>query len=134
MAHKKYEITLYSVAKIRSTPNLDIEDLHRLNLHVSSSYTINYDDRRTKDFIYEYRALYDAEPNSFAYMGYDTAYSILSMISRYGNGWNKEIVGKKFEGLQSDFIFEHDGFDTGLENHAIRRTVYNPDFTVTLLR
>ena len=134
MSHKKYDVVLYSVAKIRSTPNLDIEDLHKLNLHVSASYTVNYDSERTKRFILAYRALYETEPNSFAFMGYDTAYSLLSTISRYGRNWNSQLEGIKLEGLQSDFLFNRKGSGYGLENTAIRRTVYNPDFTVTLVQ
>jgi len=129
--HNKIEIVLYSPARIRSFDTIEVENLHNLNLHVSLSYYINYDDPRVEKFLMEYRALFGTEPSQFAYQGYDVAsYFIRSAVSR---GWERRLATRNREPmLQSDFYFVHED-DGGYANQGIRRVVYEKDYSLNLL-
>ena len=40
------------------------------NLHTSVTYAVDYDSKEVKDFLLQYRALYNTEPSRSAYSGY----------------------------------------------------------------
>ena len=71
MIHEKFDVALYALSKIRGFETIEVENLHNANLHVSTSYYIDYDRKEVQDFIMEYRALFNTEPTPFAFQGYD---------------------------------------------------------------
>ena len=79
-----------------------------------------------------YRALFGTEPTQFAFQGYDTATYFVKMVARYGNHWMNKMSLERSRGLHTDFLFEADENDCR-HNIAIRRIVYQPDFTTVLL-
>lgn len=130
LIHAKYPVTLYSPSKIRSFDTIDVESLHNVNLHVSSTYFIDYDDPGVRDFLMAYRALYRTEPTQFAYQGYDVMNYFVRMYSKYGRNWYKMAVRERESGLQADYaLTECKG--GGFINGAIRRVIYDPGFTVS---
>lgn len=130
--HKGIDVVIYSPAKIRSFDTIEIESLHNLNLHSSSSYFIDYDAPEVKKFLLAYRALYNTEPSQFAFQGYDIAHYFISTCSKYGNGWRRQLSTRgRVKMLQSDFMFIKDS-DGGYINNGIRRVVYEKDYTIRL--
>ena len=110
MIHKKLDVIVYTAAKIRSFDTIEVENLHNLNLHVSSSYFIDYEKQEVKDFILKYRALYNTEPSQFAFQGYDIAYYFISTCSKYGSSWWRHLSTKERTNmLQCDFLFYEAG-------------------------
>ena len=132
LLHARYSVTLYSPSKIRTFDTIDVESLHKLNLHVSASYFIDYDDPRVRSFLMAYRALYKTEPSQFAFQGYDVLDYFVKMYSKYGRNWYKMATRTKSSGLQSDYRFT-EFKDGGFINGAVRRITYDPGFTVTLV-
>lgn len=134
LIHRKNQVILYGPARIRSYDNtIDIENLHNLNLHVCTSYYVNYDSEPVKAFLPAYRALFRCEPTPFAYQGYDILTYFVNLISRQGDDWPNALGKRREEGLQADFLFgqvEKGGF----ANEAVRRIIYEPDFTIRLVR
>lgn len=132
--HNGVNIIIYGPAKIRSFDTIEIESLHNLNLHSSSSYFIDYDAPEVKKFLLTYRALYNAEPSQFAFQGYDVAYYFISTCYKYGSGWRRHLsTREKVKMLQSDYKFLRK-YDGGFVNNAIRRVVYEKDYTISLLK
>ena len=129
MIYNKFDVILYSASKIRSYETIDIENLHSLNLHVCSSYYIDYDDPRVKDFVKTYRALFNAEPSQFAFQGYDVMGYFVKACHDSGKWYKKLARISRAKMLQADFKFEkqHDG---GYINTGIRRVIYTPDYSV----
>ena len=124
--NKGYDVVLYAPSKVRSFDTIDPMSYHDVNLHMSSSYTVDYSDPDVKKFVMAYRALYNAEPNQFSFQGYDTAYYFIGMCSKYGRRWTKRLTDTKGNLLHTDFLFMRS--DNGsLTNTAVRRTVYNKD-------
>lgn len=133
LIHKKKDVVIYSAARIRSFDTIEVENLHNLNLHVSSSYFIDYESSKVKDFILKYRALYNTEPSQFAFQGYDIAYYFISTCSKYGSSWWRHLsTRERTRMLQSDFLFYEAG-EGGMINQGIRRIVYEKDYTVRLI-
>ena len=134
LIHNKNQIVVYGPSKIRSFDTIDVENLHSVNLHVSMSYYIDYDNAKVRDFLLTYRGLYEAEPNQFAFQGYDLATYFIKAVAEYGDDWVDRLETKdRNAGLQADFQFLEAG-NGGLVNHGIRRAVYNPDFSVRIFR
>ena len=134
LIHNRYPIVVYSPSKVRSFDTIDVEYLHNVNLHVSMSYFIDYDSPKVRDFLLAYRGLYGTEPNQFAFQGYDLASYFIQTIAEFGDSWIDKLdrISRK-EGLQADFQFVEAGHG-GLVNHSIRRAVYNPDFSIKIVR
>ncbi len=134
LIHNRYPIVVYSPSKVRSFDTIDVEYLHNVNLHVSMSYFIDYDSPKVRDFLLAYRGLYGTEPNQFAFQGYDLASYFIQPIAELGDSWIDKLdrISRK-EGLQADFQFVEAGHG-GLVNHSIRRAVYNPDFSIKIVR
>ena len=121
------DVVLYGTSRIR-TSGTGQADLHNTNAHVTVSYYIDYDDPAVKRFILAYRALFQDEPGSFAFQGYDTMHYFVKMCTQYGRQWFKKLPEYDEKGLQADFRFRE---DSGRVNQAVRRIVYNPDLTIT---
>ena len=82
-------------------------------------YTTHYpadDNTNTKvqDFIKSYKSKNNAEPNTFAALGYDTIYMIKQAIEKAGKNATRESVrnaisGMSFEGVTGNFTLDKKG-------------------------
>lgn len=133
LAHRHYDIVLYSTAKIRTFDTIDIEQLHNINLHVSVSYFVDYDAKEVQNFLLDYRALFNAEPSQFSFQGYDLMMCFSTLRAKYGKRWSTVLDREKVTGLQSDFGFSRTGRG-GYVNKAVRRIVYAPDYSISMVR
>jgi len=133
MDHNKFNVVLYSQARIRSYENIDISNLHNLNLHLSSSYIIDYDSQQVKSFLLRYRALYKTEPTQFAYQGYDVTRFFLSAAAEYGKNWRRKLPKmEQVKLLQANYRFKVTG--DGYTNQGVRRVIYGPDFSTEIIK
>lgn len=135
MVHEKYDVAVYASSKIRGFETIEGENLHNANLHVSTSYYINYDQKEVQDFIMEYRALFNTEPTPFAFQGYDIMMYFAGICSKYGDAWPSMLPFEDEEMLQSGFKFSRVSVgmsEIGFVNTAIRRVTYGPDFSLSL--
>lgn len=133
MVHDNYPIVLYGPSKLRSFETIDVEDYHNVNLHLAMSYYVDYDSREVQKFLMEYRALCNTEPGPFAFQGYDLMRYFVLMCSKYGDSWADHLESEEtVKMLQSDFRFRRYG-EGGLENIGIRRIIYGPDYSVSLI-
>ena len=132
ISSQKKEIVLYSTSKLRTFEEIDVEQLHTLNLHSSVSYFVDYDSKDVQNFLMKYRALYGTEPSRTAFQGYDLMKFFTTTHSEYGSKRDKS-GNLKGTGLQSDFNLVKTSRG-GYVNDAVRRIVYNPDYSVNLIR
>ena len=122
---KGYDIVLYAPSKVR-TFDIDNASYHLAQLHICSTYFVDYSDKDVKNFLLSYRALYNTEPSQFAFQGYDTAKYFIGIVSKYGKNWRRKLEETEGKGLHSDFRFN------GQTNAAVRRIVYRKDYTTGL--
>lgn len=135
LIHDKYNVSLYASSKIRGFETIEVENLHNANLHVSTSYYIDYDRKDVQDFIMKYRALFNTEPTPFSFQGYDITRYFIETCAKYGNAWTSVLPLEEEEMLQSGFKFSRikvGNSEVGYENYAVRRIEYGPDYSVTL--
>ena len=125
------DVVLYGTTRIR-TSGTGPTDLHNTNAHLTAAYFIDYEDPAVKRFILEYRALFQNEPGSFSFQGYDTMNYFVTICSKYGRQWHKMLQEYGAKGLQADFLFRKEAADARV-NQAVRRIVYNSDLTTDLL-
>ena len=134
LSHRKFDVVLYAPSRIRNYETIDIESLHGIRAHIASSYFIDYDNSRQKNFLMSYRALFGAEPTPFAYQGYDAMRAFLGSYDRYGRNWMAKMCTSEQKGLQSNFRLEKAGEEDGYANQAVRRAVYELDYTIRILK
>ena len=130
MAYKKHEVALYAPSRLRNFSTLETENLHNVHTHLAAAYFADYDNPEVRRFVMAYRALYQVEPNSFAFHGYDTFRYFVSLCQRYGRMWAYKLSEFPQQGLQTDFLFPEESQETGCINKAVRHIVYEPDFKV----
>lgn len=131
-ASQKKNIVLYSTSKLRTFEEIDVEQLHALNLHSSVSYFVDYDSKDVQDFLMKYRAIYGTEPSRSAFQGYDLMKFFSTINSEYGRAWDRS-GSLEGSGLQSDFNLVRT-LRGGYANEAVRRIVYETDYSVRLIR
>lgn len=131
VSSQKKDIVLYSTSRLRTYEEIDIEQLHSLNLHASVSYFVDYDSKDVQEFLMEYRALYNTEPSRSAFQGYD----LMNYFSKLGSeNWRSDGYGKtEGKGLQSDFHLVKTSRG-GYVNNAVRRVVYERDYSVVKIK
>ena len=118
-------IIFYGTARMR-TSGISQTDLHNTEAHMALSYFIDYDDPAVRQFVLTYRSLFQGEPGSFAFQGYDTTHYFVTMCARYGRQWYKKLAEYDEKGLQADFRFRE---EPARINQAARRVVYRSDLT-----
>lgn len=132
ISSQKKDIVLYSTSKLRTFDEIDVEQLHSLNLHSSVSYQVDYDSKDVQNFLMSYRAIYNTEPSRSAFQGYDLLRYFATLGAEYG-GRPDKAAGQKHHGLQSDIKLVKTSRG-GFVNEATRRVVYNPDYSISLVR
>lgn len=132
MLFKKHDVALYAPSRIRSFNMIETEYLHSVNTHISAAYFTDWGNKNVSNFIMAYRALFNAEPNQFAFHGYDTMHFFIDICRTYGRQWPKVLQDYSEHGLQTDFRFVRDEDAAGFVNAAVRRVIYTPDFKVVL--
>ncbi len=132
ISSQKKDIVLYSTSKLRTFDEIEVEQLHKLNLHASVSYFVDYDSKEVQDFLMKYRALCGTEPSRSAFQGYDLMEFFTRMSSEYAGKLDRA-SSLKGSGLQSSFDLVRTSRG-GYVNQAVRRIVYNADYTIDLVR
>ena len=128
-----YKIVLYAPSRVRTFESVDSSNYHQCFLHICSPYFADYNAEKVKAFVRSYRALYRTEPSQFAFQGYDLTRYFANLVAKYGNRWTRAIRQVDGSGIHTDFHFEP--ARTGsYRNTAIRRIVYNTDYTTELVR
>ena len=129
MTFHEINVVLYSASKIRNFGTIEAEALHNVNLHMSTTYFVSYDNSNIKKFLLTYRALFGCEPGPFAYQGYDITSYLVNTRSKYPGVWKHHIENELYRGLQVNYNFERRN-GCGFANTAVRRVVYGKDFSI----
>ncbi len=140
------KITVFGFPKWKNFETINVELYHKLNLHISLPYFVDYGNEDVKRFLLQYRALYATEPTPYAFQGYDITKYLLGLLVEYGKSAAYLPCTELSSMLQSDFMLERDAAAgeipiageypftwSGLKNTATRDIVYNPDYTISVI-
>ena len=133
MLGRGFDVVMYAPSKVRNFDSIDGTALHDVSAHISTAYHVNYGSPEVDSFVHAYRALFRTEPSQFAFQGYDTACYFVQRVAAYGSAWTNKLGLESNRGLHTDFLFESDDNDNR-RNVAVRRIVYQPDYTTILLQ
>ena len=111
-------ITLFGLPKWRNFEGIEVDYFHRMNLHLSLPYFVDYGREEVKDFLMKYRALFNGEPTPYTFQGYD-----ITMMS----------CGFEQITLQSKYKFKKDNAGDGMRNTGTTNIVYNKDYTISVI-
>lgn len=126
-------VVLYTTSSVRSLEGINAASLFNANTRMTASYYVDYESEAVKKFTLDYRALFNHEPTSFSFSGYDTVCFYSKMCRKYGSRWYKRMHRERqWQGLQTDFKYVRSA-QQGRVNQAVRRVVYNPDFSIRML-
>ena len=128
-----YKIVVYAPSRVRTFDSIDVSLYHQCSLHICSPYFADFDTESVKAFIRTYRALYRTEPSQFAFQGYDLTHYFATLVAKYGNRWTRALEQVPGSGIHTDFRFEPVR-KASFRNTDIRRIIYDPDYSTTLVR
>lgn len=132
LQHRGHEVALYGTSRLRSYQSIEADDFHSVGLRLAATFYTDYSSPDVKSFVLSYRTLFNAEPGSFAFSGYDITRFFTSLCANAGRNWEQVIDGYYGRGMYSNFLFEREEGSIGAFSTAVRRLVYNPDYTITL--
>lgn len=128
---RKDNICLYTTSRVRNTIGAEAKHLYNMHTRMTAAYYIDYSGTEVRDFILKYRALFKAEPGSFAFQGYDAIHYFVNMCEKFGTQWHRNLNEYSERGLQTDYEFLNPE-GKGYINKAVRRIVYNNDMSIVL--
>lgn len=115
----KNRIVLFGLPGWRNYENIETEYFQNLNLHLFSSWFIDYEREDIKNFIRAFRSQFGTEPDRYAFLGYDLGIQFLGLYNKYGENFYNCIQNKDIKGLQFDMNFKSQGKKNGLENKNV---------------
>ena len=105
-----YKIVLYAPSRVRTFDTIDSSLYHQCFLHICSPY-----------------------PSQFAFQGYDLTRYFANLVAKYGSRWTHALRQVTGSGIHTDFRFVP-ARNGSYRNTAIRRIVYNTDYSTELVR
>lgn len=133
LIYNNLDIVLYAPSKIRGFDTIEVENLHKTSTHVSLAYYVDYESPRVKEFLLKYRALFNTEPNQFAFQGYDVTRYFASQYTKAGKSWKESIDGNEVDMLQSTFLLRKQP-SGGYMNNGTRRIVYDNGYSIKRIK
>ncbi len=125
LARDNRKVEIFCHSKVRGY-DIEVENLHNDDLHISLAYYIDYDNPEVIRFVKQYRALFKTEPTQFSFQGYDITSYFSRMCAEFGDNWVRAIGRRSEVMLQAKFDFR----DGSRINEGVRRIEYEPDYRI----
>ncbi len=119
-----YSLEVYGLPKWKNFEIIELEYFHRLNLHLSLQYFIDYNDPKTKEFVSSYWETFNTEPTPYSFQGYDIITYFVSALGEYGREFPTYIKNYPKVLLQSSVSFINRENRQGFENQSTSDIVY----------
>lgn len=122
--YTQYEINVFGLEDWEEYSNLDIDYLHKLNVHLVLPEFVDQNNTKVIYFNRKFTDTYNSLPGKFAYLGYDVGIYYLSLLNRYGENIRSMYDQHSFQVLGRDFNFMKTGIESGYENHSYNLVKY----------
>lgn len=127
-------IQLFCSNRVRNFESIDSDSFFELSTHVCTPYYIDYGSGPVRNFVFRYRALYNTEPTPYSFQGYDLVSFFVSNIYKASGDFTRNAGSYGGTLMQSNVSFTRNDEDCGWQNTATRNLVYNPDFTISVVK
>ena len=118
LEENRRSVVLFGTPRWRNFESIEVDYFHKMNLHLSIPYYVDYNRKEVKNFLMKYRALFNGEPTPYAFQGYD-----ITMMS----------MGHGEAAIQSKYSFKKDNAGDGIRNTGTTNIVYNKDYTISVI-
>ncbi|MBR4212767.1 MAG: amino acid ABC transporter substrate-binding protein [Bacteroidales bacterium] len=126
-------VTLYAPNRLRHFETIDVANLYKLGLRISTPYYVDYTQEATRDFVLKYRALYGTEPSQYAFQGYDVLTYFIATLNDLGDAFFDFVEYYPMDLLQNSIRFVRSEEEGGYVNVHTRDIEYRPDNTVKVV-
>ena len=123
-------IELYGMPSWQRFESVDINSYYTLGLRYISPYFVDYSSPLVKKFVKLYRNQFDAEPNQFAFQGFDVIYYFVPTLSKYGKSIEQCIPCDHEMLIQSAYQFKRVSPEGGFENCGVFKVRYTPEYEI----
>ncbi|HAN78480.1 MAG TPA: hypothetical protein DCQ31_12300 [Bacteroidales bacterium] len=128
----KYKIHVFGMSNWVNFQNMELQYLQKLNGTFFTTGYINYSNKHVANFVASYRTKFKAEPDEFAYQGFDIMYYFCSALKRYGPNFKDclsptDIYPSKY-GLRTTFEFDNIDRYSGFRNKGVFIVRINENF------
>jgi LysM repeat protein len=109
-----FDITVIGIPNWTEMEGFDYRHKNNLKTHVLATGYADYDDAVVKNFVRRFRDSYHAEPENYAFLGYDIGIYFLSALMKFGKHFSDCIPYYEMDALQTGFRFsaaEGGGFE-----------------------
>ncbi|HUX53627.1 MAG TPA: LysM peptidoglycan-binding domain-containing protein [Williamwhitmania sp.] len=123
-------IELYGMPSWQRFESVDINNYYALGLRYISPYFVDYSSPLVKKFVKLYRNQFDAEPNQFAFQGFDVVYYFVPTLAKYGKSFEQCLPCYHEELIQSAYQFRRISPEGGFENSGVFKVRYTPEYEI----
>jgi len=124
------KITVYGRERWLDFGIIDRTLYFRLNLHIVKPFFVDYTNTQVKEFIQLYRAAYNSEPNTNAFLGYDVFYYSSAVLKKYGTDFIGCLPNHISSLLNAQYKFKQNGINEGFVNEGCFMIKYTSDFDI----
>ncbi|MEQ8908841.1 MAG: LysM peptidoglycan-binding domain-containing protein [Vicingaceae bacterium] len=114
-----YDFLLLGPDSWQNFDNIDVEYMHKLNVHLVSSTYINHEEKEVKAFDQKFIRQNDLMPEKYSYLGFDVGLYYLSLMNQFGLNFEVMFLGYQAEFLAHKFEFFKTGIESGYENRSV---------------
>lgn len=123
-------LSLYGSNRLRSFETIEAATLYQLNYHFSTPFFVDYKDETTRNFVLNYRELFNTEPTPYAFQGYDILYYFVTVMEELGESFMDFVPYYPKSLLQNNFKFWRTDDESGLTNIGTRDVRFLPDHSI----
>jgi hypothetical protein len=133
----KYDIEVIGSPFWTEFSTIDFRHYHKLNLVFYSSFWVDYQDQKVKDFMARYRKHYYNEPTitsnqgiNYGILGHDMTYYFLNALRVFGRRFILELDDYHPRLVQGPYAFTRISGSGGYENSLIHFYQFLPDMSI----
>ncbi|MBR0222681.1 MAG: LysM peptidoglycan-binding domain-containing protein [Bacteroidales bacterium] len=127
LAKKGLPVQVWCTNRVRSYETSDPDALFNLSAHSSVPYFVDYSNPKDQAFVLRYRALYYAEPDDFAFQGYDVFTCFIAALMQHGTAFLANAEEYPVQLLHCNFHFVKEDEKSGWRNCTTRNLLYEKE-------
>ncbi|MBR5101420.1 MAG: LysM peptidoglycan-binding domain-containing protein [Bacteroidales bacterium] len=135
LAKRNIPLEVWCTNRVRNYETSDPDAFFNVSAHTSAPYFVDYSDPRDQDFIRQYRALFYADPDDFAFQGHDVFTYFISSLMKQGTGFFDNAEEYPMQLLHCNFHFVREDVKSGWRNCATRNLLFEKEnYSITLTK
>ena len=135
LAKRNIPLEVWCTNRVRNFETSDPDALFNVSAHTSAPYYVDYADPRDQDFVRQYRALFYADPDDFAFQGHDVFTCFISAMMKQGTAFVDNASEYPMQLLHCNFHFIREDEKSGWRNCATRNLLYEKEnYSITLTK